>query len=129
MTSSIITIYNVDDPFLKLDCFNDETNRLICSIPLFQMYGSEINFNQGRFKKFSSDMPPNKVFLRVDSNSEMPLTERFRIILIWINDVNKKNLWSFSGRVLEYKNQFYRIEFIFGFEDVAVSFAFAMAFI
>lgn len=128
-TYSIISIYNMDDPVIKIDCFSEATNRLICSIPLFQMYSSEVDFNQGRFKKFSETMPPNKVFLRIDSNAEMPLVERFRIILNWINEVNKKGLWSFSGRILEYKNEFYRAEFVFGFDDVAVSFAFAMAWI
>jgi len=107
-----------------MDCFN-ENNRFTYSVSLLRIYHHERELNNGRFEFFSEEMPVNKVFLRHDSRIDMPLTEYIHRIVNWINEVNKKQLWSFSGRMLDD----FRSEFAFGFVDVTICFAFAMVWV
>lgn len=122
--SCILTIYNLDDPILQLDCFN-ASDRLTYSVPLLQIYQHEIHLNHGRFRLFSDTMPLNKVYLRHDARIDVPLCEWMRSIVNWINEVNKISDWSFSGRMLDD----HRSEFAFGFENVTISFMFAMVWV
>jgi hypothetical protein len=120
-----LVIYNITEPFLQLDCYDITTNRLTFSVPLMPLYEHEIELNSGRFKNYSLIMFPNKTYLRYDSRLQIPLIEWFCLIISWINEIKTKNHWSFSGRIIDE----YRAEFIFGFDDVAISFMFAMVWI